>query len=85
MARPSRFPTDQSDVDERCVCVDARTVILEFRKSFLGRELIINLEESADVCFGAHSGLKSDIAPCPKSARRRRRRLDLLDIGEAAN
>jgi hypothetical protein len=26
------------------------------------------LEWSADVCFGAHNGLKSDIAPYPKSA-----------------
>jgi hypothetical protein len=33
----------------------------------LGREPI-NLEWSADVRFGAHNGLKSDIAPCPKSA-----------------
>jgi hypothetical protein len=28
----------------------------------------INLEWSADVRFGAHNGLKSDIAPYPKSA-----------------
>jgi hypothetical protein len=34
----------------------------------LGRESI-NSEWLADVRFGAHSGLKSDIAPCPKSAR----------------
>ena len=33
----------------------------------LGREPI-NSEWLADVRFGAHSGLKSDIAPCPKSA-----------------
>jgi hypothetical protein len=24
--------------------------------------------EPADVCLGAHTGLKSDVAPCPKSA-----------------
>ena len=35
----------------------------------LGREPI-NFGGAADVCFGAHSGLKSDIAPCPKSANR---------------
>ena len=29
----------------------------------------MNLERSADVRFGAHNGLKSDIAPCSKSAR----------------
>jgi hypothetical protein len=28
----------------------------------------MNPEWSADVRFGAHNGLKSDIAPCPKSA-----------------
>jgi hypothetical protein len=33
--------------------------------SMLGREPI-NL--GADVGFGAHSGLKSDMVPCPKSA-----------------
>jgi hypothetical protein len=34
----------------------------------LGREPI-NLQWSADVRFGAHNGLKSDIAPFPKSAK----------------
>ena len=29
----------------------------------------MNLEWSADVRFGAHTGLKSDIAPGPKSAK----------------
>jgi hypothetical protein len=33
----------------------------------LGREPT-NSEWSVDVRFGAHSGLKSDIAPCPKCA-----------------
>jgi hypothetical protein len=32
----------------------------------------INLEWSADVRFGAHNGLKPDIAPCPKSAQQRK-------------
>jgi hypothetical protein len=31
----------------------------------------INLEWSADVRSGAHNALKSDIAPCPKSAQQR--------------
>jgi hypothetical protein len=26
-------------------------------------------EEPANVCFGVHCGLQSDIAPCPKSAQ----------------
>jgi hypothetical protein len=38
-----------------------------------GREPI-NSEWSTDVRFGAHNGLKSDIAPCPKSC-------PLADIG----
>ena len=37
------------------------------RVTELGREPI-NLERTVDVRFGAHSGLKSDMAPCPKSA-----------------
>ena len=32
-----------------------------------------NSEALADVCFGAHSGLKMDIAPSPKCARERNR------------
>jgi hypothetical protein len=32
----------------------------------------INLEWSADVRFGAHDGLKPDIAPCRKSAQQRK-------------
>jgi hypothetical protein len=42
-----------------------------------GREPM-NLAGSADVCFGAHSGLKPDIAPCPKSAKRRHAMIDLV-------
>jgi hypothetical protein len=38
-----------------------------WRWALLGREPI-NLERSTDVRFGAHNGLKSEIAPCPKSA-----------------
>jgi hypothetical protein len=37
---------------------------------FLGREPI-KPEALANVCFGAHNGLKSDIAPCPKCATTR--------------
>jgi hypothetical protein len=45
----------------------------------------INSEWSANVCFGAHNGLKSDIRPCPKSAnsghsRSRSRRLSYLRL-----
>jgi hypothetical protein len=29
----------------------------------------LNLEGSADGCFGSHNGLKSDIAPCLKNAK----------------
>src|SRR6266702_714340 len=35
------------------------------------RRETINSEWSTDVRFGAHSGIKSDIAPCPKSANMR--------------
>jgi hypothetical protein len=31
----------------------------------------INLEWTANVRFGAHNGLKSDMPPCPKSAKSR--------------
>src|SRR5712671_5481970 len=41
----------------------------------LGREPI-NLEWSADVRFGAHNGLKSDIALWPKSAKLGSRRVN---------
>ena len=33
----------------------------------------ISLERSADFRFGAHNGRKSDMAPCPNSAKRRHR------------
>jgi hypothetical protein len=36
------------------------------------------LEWSADVRFGAHNGIKSDIAPCPKSAKRRHHATGIL-------
>jgi energy-coupling factor transporter ATP-binding protein EcfA2 len=39
----------------------------QISRRILGREPI-NSERSADVRFGSHSGLKSDIATCPKSA-----------------
>src|SRR5258708_6305910 len=45
----------------------------------LGREPI-NLEWSADVRFGAHNGLKSDIAPCPKSANKRLMRCGIKSL-----
>jgi hypothetical protein len=35
---------------------------------FLGREPT-KPEGLANVCFGAHNGIKSDIAPCPKCAK----------------
>src|SRR5258706_2684522 len=47
----------------------------------LGREPI-NLEWSADVRFGAHNGLKSDIAPCPKHARGHFRNSLVVWIGD---
>jgi hypothetical protein len=40
------------------------------RRQSLGREL--KTETLANVRFGAHNGLKSDIAPCPKSAANNR-------------
>src|SRR5438046_6768811 len=45
----------------------------------LGREPI-NFEWSADVRFGAHNGLKSDIAPCPKSANKRLMRCGIKSL-----
>jgi hypothetical protein len=44
------------------------TACLEDDSGVLGREPI-NLERPADVRFGADNGLKSDMAPCPKSAK----------------
>jgi hypothetical protein len=45
----------------------AKSESLKKHKLEPGREPI-NLELSADVRFGAHNGLKRDIAPCRKSA-----------------
>lgn len=42
------------------------------RRHELGREPI-NLEQPADVRFGADNGLKSDMAPCPKKERTSKR------------
>ena len=58
-------------VEQWKACGDATLKIEEFAGE------PINLEWSADVRFGAHKGLKSDIAPCPKSARSRRHTLTL--------
>ena len=43
---------------------------MQTRASLLEREPI-NLERPADVRFGADNELKSDMAPCPKSANKK--------------